>query len=89
MSLASESFFKGMAQALRQVFSRRADRELLSFTSREFHNASQWIVCFSPCRFVPHQLFDLFLMCGIERSIEIDEPARAAIPHLQACRTND
>ena len=88
LSPACERFFKGMAQALRQVFSRRADRELVVFTSREFHDASQWIVCFSPRRFVPQQLFDLFLVCDVERSIQINKPTRRTIPHLQARRAN-
>jgi hypothetical protein len=34
-------------------------------------------------------LFDLFLVCDVKRSIEIDKPARRAISHLQARRTND
>lgn len=89
MSVTGKRFFQGMAQALGQVFSRRANRELVIFTSREFHDARQWIACFRPGRFVPQQLFDLFLVCDVKRSLEIDEPARRAIPHLQASRTND
>lgn len=89
LSVASECFFKSVAQALGQVFGRRAERELVFFTSREFHDASQGIVSFSPGRFVPQQLFDLFLVCDVKRSIEIDKTARRAISHLQARRTND
>lgn len=89
LGVTCERFFKSMAQALGQMFSCRADRELVIFTSREFHDASQRIVCFSPGRFVPQQLFDLFLVRDVEGSIEINETARCTIPHLQACRTND
>lgn len=69
MSVAGERFFESMAQALGQMFSRRTDRKLVIFASREFHDASQGIICFSPCRFVPQQSFDFLLVCDVERSI--------------------
>jgi hypothetical protein len=34
-------------------------------------------------------LLDFLLVCDVERSIEIEKPARRANSHLQARRTND
>lgn len=89
MSLTCERFLQSMTQTLRQMFGRRADRELVIFTAREIHNPRQRIDGFGPCCFVPQQFFDLFLVRHIERPIEIHETARCATPHLEARRAND
>ena len=69
MSGASKCFFQSVAQSLGQMFRRRSYRKLMVIASLAFHNASQRIVLRRPFRFVPQQLFNLFMVRDKESSI--------------------
>jgi hypothetical protein len=51
-----------MAQALRQMLSRRRNDKLVGFTAFHFHDAGQRIVFTSPFAFIEEKLLDLFIV---------------------------